>query len=272
MTFTYGGEIYLDDVSSSRVGRDINTGAISTRQSRFADGSSLNSFGFYVQDEIRLHPRLTATLGGRFSYFDIDIPKADRPEGAHLNRSDLTGNLGLLYYLTPTIHLVTNVGRGFRVPNVFDLSTLGPRPGNRFNIPNPTLRPEEVITVDAGAKFNLPRLTGELFGFYTDFQHKIEDVPTGEVTPDGRIVVQSTNLNRVTLFGIEAGGRLRLLDNLDVSSSLTFTWGGKRSSATAGGFRRIGFLRSTAKSAFSIARFPACGPSLSFASPPDRTG
>ena len=238
MTFTYGGEIYLDEVNSSRVGRDINTGATSTEQSRFADGSTLNSFGFYVQDEIRLHPRLTATLGGRFSHFDIDIPKADRDVGAHLSTSDLTGNLGLLYHLTPTINLVTNVGRGFRVPNVFDLSTLGPRPGNRFNIPNPNLKPEEVITVDAGVKVRLSRFAGEVFGFYTGFRDKIEEVPTGEcfrddigiVPPDqcrpqDRRVVQGQNVNKVTLVGFEAGGRLQLLDNLEASGSLNFTWG-----------------------------------------------
>jgi outer membrane receptor protein involved in Fe transport len=225
MTFTYGGEIYLDEVGSSRVGRDINSGTTSTRQSRFADGSTLNSFCFYLQDEIRVHPRLTAVVGGRISHFDIDIPKADREVGAHLTTSDLTGSLGLLYHLTPEINLVTNVGRGFRVPNVFDLSTLGPRPGNRFSIPNPNLKPEQVITVDAGVKVNFPRLTGELFGFYADYQDKIEDIATGEVTPEGRQIVQSANLNTVTLFGIEAGGRFRLLDTVQLFGSLTFTWG-----------------------------------------------
>ncbi|MBI4379909.1 MAG: TonB-dependent receptor [candidate division NC10 bacterium] len=224
MTFTYGGEIYLDEVNSSRVGRNIDTGTTSTQQSRFADGSTLNSFSFYLQDEIRVHPRLTAVLGGRVSHFDIDVPKADREVGAHLTTSVLTGSLGLLYHLTPTINLVTNVGRGFRVPNVFDLSTLGPRPGNRFNIPSPDLKPEQVITVDAGVKFNFPRFTGELFGFYADYQDKIEDVATGEVTPEGRQIVQSANLNKVTLYGVEAGGRFRLLDNLQLFGSLTFTW------------------------------------------------
>ena len=29
------------------------------------------------------------------------------------------------------LNLVANIGRGFRPPNVFDLGTLGPRPGNR---------------------------------------------------------------------------------------------------------------------------------------------
>jgi hemoglobin/transferrin/lactoferrin receptor protein len=106
----------------------------------------MNSFALYGQSELWLHPRLTMTLGGRFSYVDIDVPVADRGVGAELRLSDLTGSVGLLYHLTPDIHLATNLGRGFRTPNVFDLSTLGSRPGNRFQIPNPSLRPEEVLT------------------------------------------------------------------------------------------------------------------------------
>jgi outer membrane receptor protein involved in Fe transport len=230
MTVTYGGEIYLDRVTSSRVGRNIATGSTSTRQSRFADGSTANSFGVYLEDEIRLHPRLTAILGGRLSYFDIDVPRADRGEGAeaHLTATDLTGSVGLIYRLTPVMHLVANVGRGFRVPNVFDLSTLGPRPGNRFNLPNPDLRPEQVVTVDAGAKLDGSQFSGELFGFYTDFRDKIEDVPIGGVTPDGRLIVRSDNLNTVTLYGVEAEGRWRLLEHLEAIGTLTFTWGEER--------------------------------------------
>jgi outer membrane receptor protein involved in Fe transport len=239
MTFTYGGEVYLDEVSSSRVGTNIDTGATSARQSRFADGSTLNSFGVYVQDEIRLHPRLTAIMGLRFSHFDVDIPKADRGEGAeaHLSTSDLTGSLGLVYHVTPTVNLVTNFGRGFRVPNVFDLSTLGPFPGNRFNIPNPDLSPEEVFTVDAGVKVKLPRFAGEVFGFYSDFRGKIANKVTGECFRDGvgivppaqcqptdRLVVQSQNLNTVTLYGVEVGGRLQMLDTLEAYGTLTYTW------------------------------------------------
>ena len=239
MTFTYGGEIYLDEVSSSRVGTNINTGATSTEQSRFADGSTVNSFGLYVQDEIRLHPRLTATLGLRFSHFDVDIPQADRGQGAeaHLSPNDLTGSVGLVYHLTPAVNLVTNFGRGFRVPNVFDLSTLGPRPGNRFNIPNPNLTPEEVFTVDAGVKVKLARFAGEIFGFYSDFKGKIEENLTGECfrdevgivppeqcQPTDRLVVQSQNLNTVTLYGVEVGGRLQMLDNLEAYGTLTYTW------------------------------------------------
>ena len=152
LTLTYGGEAYLDTIYSQSTGTDVTTGQAVPQSSRFPDGSTLNSFGAYVEGEFKLHPRLTAVIGGRFNYFEIDIPKADRDVGMHLNPIAPTGHVGLVYHLTPEVNLVTNVSRGFRVPNVFDLSTLGSRPGNRFAIPNPNLKPEEALSFDAGRK------------------------------------------------------------------------------------------------------------------------
>jgi hemoglobin/transferrin/lactoferrin receptor protein len=183
------------------------------------------AFGWDVQNEIHLHPRLTVVLGGRFSYFDVDVAKADRAVGVQLGIDDFTGNVGLVYRLTSSLHLVANFGRGFRVPNIFDLSTLGPRPGNRFNIPSTDLGPEEILTVDAGVKWELARFAGEFFAFYSDYQDKIDDLFTGQQTEDGMEIVQSTNLNKVTLVGIEVGSRYRFSAHIELFSSLNFTWG-----------------------------------------------
>ena len=191
------------------------------------NGATLNSFAGYVQSTIRLHPQLTAVLGGRVSYFDIDLP-ADREGGVSLGIDDLTGQAGLTYGLTPGVNLVANIGRGFRVPNVFDLSTLGPRPGNRFNIPNANLKPEKVLSIDAGVKWSLPRLRGAVFGFYSDFEDKIEAVPTGAVTAANRFIVQSRNLNAVTLFGVEASGRFSARKGWELFASFTYTWAEER--------------------------------------------
>ena len=224
LLLTYGAEVYLDSITSRRRGRNRETGERLVLQSRFANGATLNSFAGYVQTTIRLHPKLTAVLGGRLSYFDIDLPQADREIGVSLGIDDLTGQAGLTYRLTPSVNLVANIGRGFRVPNVFDLSTLGPRPGNRFNIPNANLKPEKVLSVDAGLKWSFPRLRGEVFGFYSDFEDKIEAVPTGVVTSESRFVVQSRNLNSVTLFGVEASGHFFARDGWELFASFTYTW------------------------------------------------
>ena len=222
--FMYGGEIYLDKIASRRIGRDIETQELLRQRGRFADGSRLDSYAGYLQTEIRLHPRLTAILGGRLSYFDIDIRQADRDVGVDFGLDDLTGSGSLIFHATPALKLITNVGRGFRVPNVFDLSTLGPRPGNRFNIPNPGLSSESVVTVDVGAKWDSGRFRGEVFGFYSDFQDKITVVPTGDFTDSGRHIVHSQNLNALTLWGVEAAGRWYVSERWEVFGAFTYTW------------------------------------------------
>jgi outer membrane receptor protein involved in Fe transport len=223
VTFTYGGEIYLDKINSSQTGRNIGSGATPVQQSRFPDGSTLNSFAVYGQGELHIHPRLTAITGGRLSYFDIAVPPADRGIGADLQVVAPTGSLGLIYHLRPDINLVTNLSRAFRVPNVFDLSTLGERPGNRFNIPNANLKPEHAVSVDAGVKMESSRLSAEAFGFYMKVHDKIEATPTGSVTPSGRLIVQSVNINTLTLFGVEIAGRVRPRKGWEWFGTLTFT-------------------------------------------------
>ena len=237
--FTYGVEVYLDRTQSSRYGRDINTQETSERASRFADGATMNSYAAYLQNEIDPLPKLSVVLGGRYSYYDLDLPADAVRPAVHLDYHDVTGNLGLLYRLTDTLHLASNVGRGFRVPNVFDLSTLGPRPGNRFGAPNPDLHPEQVISVDAGTKMLFDRIHGELFGFYSLFKDRIEDVTTGATTEDGRLVVQSQNLSDLTLLGVEASADVLVLEELKLFGTLTYTWGEQRAAGATSPADRI---------------------------------
>lgn len=224
-SWTYGFESTLDRVASSARARDVVTGERLTAPSRFADGSKLDSYAIFLQGEIEPHPRWTITAGGRGSWFEIDIARADRGLGVERSISDGTGSFGLVYHLMPQVNLVGNVGRGFRVPNVFDLSTLGPRPGNRFNIPSPDLGPESVLGADIGVKLSSARGTAELFLFRSEIDDKIRDFPTGETTPEGRAIVVAANLDRVLLYGVEAGARIDLTDESEITASLAYTYG-----------------------------------------------
>lgn len=220
---TYGVEIYRDQISSNTRQRDLATGVETVGTGRFADGSRMSSYALYLQDEIEFTERFTSTLNLRYSYYDTAIPPADRGIGADQSFDDLTGGLGLSYALTQQLRVVTNLGRGFRVPNVFDLSTLGPRPGNRFNIPNPALGPEELVSADVGLKFDNPALAGELFLFQGKYSDRIEAQLTGAVRPDGRDEVQNVNLGEVDLYGAEAGLRYRFGDGYIARGTLNYT-------------------------------------------------
>jgi outer membrane receptor protein involved in Fe transport len=203
---------------------DEDTGESRPVRGRFPDDSTMDSAAVYASNRWQWE-RFTLNAGMRYSWFDISLPASVEAEAVKLEPSDLTGDVHLNYEVSPGIHLVSNIGRGFRPPNIFDLGTLGSRPGNRFNVPNPDLKPESVWSYDLGIKGSTARWQFEVFGWYSDYQDKISSRFTGEVTPEGRLVVRSDNLNEVTLYGIESGLRYIAADELELYAVVNYTHG-----------------------------------------------
>jgi outer membrane receptor protein involved in Fe transport len=222
---TWGLEYYSDTVRSARTRRHIESGLASMVASRFPDGSTMDSAAAYLASEWHPAGRLDLSAGLRYSHFDIRLPAGAGPGAVRLTPSDLTGDLHAVWALSDTLNLVANLGRGFRPPNIFDLGTLGPRPGNRFNVANPALAPESVWSYDLGLKASGGRWQSELFVFVMDYRDKITEVATGDFTPEGRAVVRSENLNEVRLYGIEAGFRWSASPHTELSGVLNYTRG-----------------------------------------------
>ncbi|MFC1689929.1 TonB-dependent receptor plug domain-containing protein [Pseudomonadota bacterium] len=220
----WGMEFYWDEVSSSRLRTDTSTGESRPSRGRFPDDSSMDSAAIYASNTWRWD-RLTLNAGLRYSWFDIKLPATAELDAVRLTPSDFTGDLHMNYMITPGIALVGNVGRGFRPPNIFDLGTLGSRPGNRFNVPNPNLKPESVWSYDVGIKASTDRWQAEAFAWYSDYQDKISSRFTGDVTPEGRLVVRSDNLNSVELYGVETGLRFLASDSLELYAVVNYTHG-----------------------------------------------
>jgi outer membrane receptor protein involved in Fe transport len=223
---TWGLEHYADGVASHRQQSSTTETPRSTDvRSRFPNGSSMDSASAYISTEWYPGDRWTIGGGLRYSAFDIRLPAAVDVPATHLEPDDFTGDLRLIYEISDSLHLVGNLGRGFRPPNIFDLGTLGARPGNRFNVANPGLKPESVWSYDLGFKSTGSRWDYEVFAFYLDYTDKITTVPTGETTPDGRTVVRSENRNQVTLYGLEAGLRRLLGERLELYGVFNYTRG-----------------------------------------------
>lgn len=222
---SYGVDIYEDTVDSFRQRFNINSGVTSARPSRYPDGSTIDSFAVFVTDDWQINERLDAVGGLRYSRFDISLPPVINGIGVDLEPDDVSGQLGFAYLLSEGLHLVGNFGRGFRAPNVFDLGTFGDRPSNRFNIPNPDLKPETVNSIDFGLKYSAGDLDFETIAYRANYRDKITSVLTGEQTETGRAIVQSRNATRLILWGFESGVRWRASERLGVRASLTYTRG-----------------------------------------------
>lgn len=225
---TGGLEYYADRVRSRRTQSDTASGTELPAPARFPDRSRMDSLAAFLAFEWQGRGPLTLGGGLRYSTFDIELPAAEGQPAVRLKPDDVTGDLHLGYEFAPGTKLVGNVGRGFRPPNIFDLGALGSRPGNRFNIANPDLRPESVWSYDLGLKRVSGAWQAEVFVFYMDYQDKITSVPTGAFTPDGRMVVRSENRDRVDIHGLEAGLSWLPREDLELRAVLNYTRGEER--------------------------------------------
>ena len=220
----WGFEYYSDEVSSSRIRTDSPSQASELSRGRFPNQSTMDSAAFYASNEWHWDA-LTVRAGLRYSWFDINLPATAEVAAVQLKPDDLTGDIHFNYEIKPGLHLVSNVGRGFRPPNIFDLGTLGARPGNRFNVPNPNLKPESVWSYDLGIKSGGSHWEAELFFFHSDYKDKISSRFTGDLTPDGRFIVRSDNLSKVQIWGFESGFRYLFNDNAELYAVLNYTRG-----------------------------------------------
>ena len=224
-SLVWGAEYYTDTVDSTRHSRDEGTQTLTDVRSRFPNGSTMDSGGIYLSGEWLSTENFSLNAGLRYSWFDISLPGDNHHAAVNLSPADLTGDIHTVYQLKPGLKLVANFGRGFRPPNIFDLATLGPRPGNRFNVVNTQLQPEKVRSYDLGFKTETNSLEMEVFAFYLDYSNKITTVLAGELTADGRDIVRSENRNKVALYGIEVGVQWDILEDLRVTSVLNYTHG-----------------------------------------------
>ena len=214
-----GVEFYHDRVESQRIEEDIVGGQVSMIQPRFPDGSTVDQAAIFGNILHRLGNRHTVSGGLRFSAIDTDLV------GSSTDQDDFSGDLGWIFDATGQTQLIANIGFGFRAPNVFDLGTLGERPGNRFNIPNPRLESEHITQFDAGIRHHVKRWDLEIIFFSLHYTDRISSIPTGAVIADGRAIVQSRNVASADIRGIEGSIELTLSPSLTADLIVNYLYG-----------------------------------------------
>ncbi len=218
----FGIDTYLDTISSARqrvsaAGQDI------PRDPRYPDQSKMRQLAVFLDWHKYINDH-EFTMGGRFSDYDIDL---NSPQVAddQLNLTDFTWHASWLYKMNDADRIFINVGRGFRPPNIFDLGQVGERSGNRFNVINPGLDPESVLSFDLGYKHAGNGWQAEVVGFISKYKDVIVSVETGASTADDRAVVQSQNINEVDIYGIEAELNYYFSNGGHLFTNLTLTRG-----------------------------------------------
>ena len=180
------------------------SGQIDEVTARFPDGSNVDQAAIYGNMLRDIGARQSLSGGVRFSAVSVDLPQSGTIAASNVEQSDISADVGWIVEVANGTHLTANLGYGFRAPNVFDLGTLGERPGNRFNIPNPDLESEHITQFDVGIRHRAESWDLDLVVFALHYTDRIASVLTGVVTLDGRNVTQSRNVASADIRGVEA--------------------------------------------------------------------
>jgi len=176
---TWGAEWYRDNVDSFSTRNPI--------QGPVADDATYDLVGVYLQNEFDVAERLSAIIGGRFTYAQADAESVQDPEtGERISVQDdfdaLVGSARLTYEAVPErLNVFGGVSQGFRAPNLSDLTRLDTARTNEIETPSPGLDPEEFISYEIGVKTRGPWWAAQAAYFYTDIDDLIVRTPTGQM-------------------------------------------------------------------------------------------
>jgi iron complex outermembrane receptor protein len=116
----------------------------------------------------------------RATGFDQVVTGADTVGAAHPfssykhTFSGASGSLGLSYKINGQFSVKANIGRGYRAPNISEISSNGVHPGtNMYQIGNTNFRPEFSLQEDLGVEFNSTHVTINADVFNNNIQNYI---------------------------------------------------------------------------------------------------
>ena len=207
----------LDRVNSTRTGSEPLI-------PRYADGGTVARLDSHLQGEWMPWTWLSLTFAVRAGTYWIDTPADDIRSPLSLRGVDWSTGVGASCRLISGLWLFTNLTRSVRNPNLFDLTTQGPRPGGREQVPPGSVESEHLLGMDGGLRFERGGARLELEGFATVLRDRIQTITIGR-TEDGRDLVTTGNLGEVHLLGFGLDAAWRIHRHLAVYGNLNFTYG-----------------------------------------------
>lgn len=229
---TYGadlGSVHVEEMRDSRI-RNLTTGAFSKSLAGenyplrdFANGTT-NTLGLFAQDEIGglAGGKLSLTPGLRYDRTNLK-PEMDAiaqqtltligRSAVEQTHGSLSPKFGAIWHFDPAVSAYGQIARGFRAPNYNEVNGVFRNTTQGYGItPNPALKPESSIGVEAGMRFNDGKQRHQISIFdnrYRDFIESVRFACPGNPSciAGTNTTYMSTNLSRVRVYGAEARTR-----------------------------------------------------------------
>ncbi len=237
LSITWGGDGYRDIISAhgsttnrnsgevTELRRETSTGSIPT--GRFPDGATADRLGLFATADVPVFEQLLFSLGARWSYFRNAADVGTELGGAVENSSsNLTGQLGLVFLPDPLWSVAFRVAEGFRSPNLYDLTNVGPVPAG-IVLPNTLAKPERSLSAEIGIRYLDQHGGLDFTVYYTRIKDFIDRVPgsfNGDTLFQGERIFQGQNVGTAKLAGFEGEGVARF-GPLEARGTVLFTQG-----------------------------------------------
>ena len=248
----FGGELYLEALTSDAFNVNPVNGAISPRRPRVPSGATYRNGGVFAQTGYELVPSKVKLVGAvRWGGASYEADAADAPvvDGRplwpddSLSASSVTFRAGTVITPVDEWSFSTSVSRGYRTPHMTDLGTLG-LTGSGFEVafadveglggtvgnsagaaavstgqPVEQVGPESSISWDATARFRKNRIRGEFSAFVNNVHDNIQKqaliLPQGAVgTPIGGEMI-TQQLPTGVVFVAASAAPVLVRDNFD---------------------------------------------------------
>ena len=150
----YGAELAVNNVESAGYSQNIITNDVKLIQTRYPNESNIySSAGAFLNLKYKLSKKLSFLAGLRYSIINLSSTFDTTTNSLPFNDINLVnqapnGSFGLAYMLREDLQINTNMGTGFRAPNLDDVAKVfDSEPGNVV-VPNDNLKPEYVYSAE----------------------------------------------------------------------------------------------------------------------------
>jgi iron complex outermembrane receptor protein len=145
--------------------------------------------------------------------------------------SGMSGSVGLTYNVTENFSFKVNIARGFRAPNIAEISSNGVHPGTNFyQLGNPDFKPEFSLQEDIGFAYTTKQISASLSLFNNNIQNFIYNQKL--VNPDGTdLIIVPGNQTfqfqaaKAHLYGGEAIFDIHPIKELHFENSFSVVYG-----------------------------------------------
>ncbi|WP_252587840.1 TonB-dependent receptor [Solitalea agri] len=143
--------------------------------------------------------------------------------------SNISGSVGMTWQLADKLGLKANVGRGFRAPNIAELSADGVHEGTfRYEKGNVNLKQETSLQFDAALNWEGKYVSSSLNGYYNFINDYIyyQNINNEQIDVNGQLYpVYSYVQGNSALRGLEFSLDIHPVDHLHFENSIAYTRG-----------------------------------------------